>query len=70
MKIMDGKGYAFLIDSKGMMISHTIKELNGINILTPEDKKPALLKALASQNIKLEDLQSLANIFELYAIFS
>jgi len=59
MKIMDGKGYAFLIDSKGMMISHTIKELNGINILTPEDKKPALLKALASQNIKLEDLQSL-----------
>ena len=60
MKVKDGKGYAFLIDSKGMMISHIIKELNGINILTPEeDQKPALTKALASQNMKLEDLQSL-----------
>jgi methyl-accepting chemotaxis protein len=41
MKVMDGKGYAFLIDNKGTMISHPIKELDGINIIAPEDKKSA-----------------------------
>jgi methyl-accepting chemotaxis protein len=60
MKVMDGKGYAFLIDSKGMMISDPMKELDGLNLLTPADaEKSVAIKALASQNMKLEDLQGL-----------
>ena len=62
MKVMDGTGYAFLIDSKGMMIAHPFKELDGINILTPEDKKSALVETLASKNMTLEDVQNLTKM--------
>lgn len=59
MKVMDGKGYAFLIDNKGTIISHPIKELDGINPITPGDKETDLRKILDAHNMKLENLQSL-----------
>jgi len=59
MKVVNGVGYAFLIDSKGTMIAHPIKEIDGINIITPEDKKSVLVESLASHNLKLEDVQNL-----------
>lgn len=62
MKVLDGKGDAFLIyDSgdTGAFISHPVKELEGINILNPGDQEGKIKEIAAAKGLDLGSLQSM-----------
>lgn len=59
MKILGGKGYAFLIDDEGTIISHPINEFNGLKVMKPGDQEKDVESALASEGIVYGDLKGL-----------
>jgi methyl-accepting chemotaxis protein len=62
MKVLNGKGYAFLIYSNGTsgsFISHPIKELEELDILNPGAKEAEIKDIAAAKGMDLSNLQSI-----------
>ncbi|MBE6081980.1 methyl-accepting chemotaxis protein [Acidilutibacter cellobiosedens] len=62
MKVLNGKGYAFLIygnETSGSFISHPIEELEGIDILNPGGQESKIKNIVETQGLNLRDLQEM-----------